>query len=121
MVLAAVLAAVAVPACSGDDEGASGGPDAAALNRCLEIAGSWAGLRLAALGSPDDARQARADAEELKANLPDSLHDDVDVVAAAFGEVAEKGIVDGAAALDTPEFLQANQAIEAHLTRNCGG
>lgn len=95
--------------------------DMGALGDCLQVASTWAGLALSALGSPEDAKKARDQAEELKSSLPADLHDDLDTVAEAYATVAEKGLIEGADALDTPEFNKANKNIEAYLDKTCSG
>lgn len=142
--------AVAAPACGGDDEepasassdqretattadsGDSGSegdggdtsvPDLSDLGNmgeCLEIAGTWANIALAALGGPEDAERAREQAEDLKSSLPEDLHDDIDTVADGFATVAEEGIMNSEA-LESPEFEKANDAIDQYLTETCGG
>lgn len=91
------------------------------MGDCLDLAASYSSLYLEALGGADGAKDAQAKAKEMKSQLPDDLHDDIDVVADAIGEVADKGIVNGSDALSTSEYEDANTAITDYLTKECGG
>jgi hypothetical protein len=96
-------------------------PDLGEVDECLEVASVYAGLAFSAIGGPEAAQQARERLEELKARLPEDLHDDLDVVADTFDRIAEEGIFGGADALEDPAFEEANRAIEAYLREACGG
>jgi hypothetical protein len=96
-------------------------PDMGEFEDCFQLAATYSSLYLEALGGEDGARDAQNKAEELKDQLPDDLHDDIDVVADAIGEVAEEGLLSGSAALETPEYQEADQAITDHLEQECGG
>lgn len=96
-------------------------PDMGDLEDCFQLAATYSSLYLEALGGEDGARDAQKKAEELKDQLPDGLHEDIDVVADAIGEVAEEGLLSGSAALETPEYQEADRAITDHLQEECGG
>ena len=75
---------------------------------------------MSALGGEDAAKEAQEAVEKLKADLPDELDDALDTVGDAYGEVADKGLIDGAEALDTDEFKEADEKINAYLEEACG-
>lgn len=149
-VAATLLVALVAPACGGDDETAETGAEKSSEERrttttaedsedgsegtipdfgdelgdvgdCLEAAAAYASLALSALSSEDGAAEAQKQAEALKDQLPEELHDEIDVVAEAFGKVSSEGLIEGAEALDSPEFNKANGAIEEYFTETCGG
>lgn len=96
-------------------------PGLGELGDCMEIAAAYGSLYFEALGGADGAEEAQRKADELKSVLPEDLHDDIDVIADAIGEVAEQGIVDGSEALSSPEYQAADQAINDYLAEQCGG
>lgn len=89
------------------------------LGDCFDLATAYSSLYLQALSG--DAAEAQQKAEELKDQLPEELHDELDVVAAAIGEVAEEGPLGGSSALSTPEYQEADTAITDYLQQECGG
>jgi hypothetical protein len=89
------------------------------LGDCFDLATAYSSLYVQAISG--DAAEAQKQAEELKAQLPEDLHDDIDVVAAAIGEVAEEGPLSGSSALTTPEYQDADSAITDYLQKECGG
>ena len=89
------------------------------LGDCFDLATAYSSLYLQALSG--DAAEAQKQAEELKDQLPEELHDELDVVAAAIGEVAEEGPLGGSSALSTPEYRDADAAITDYLQQECGG
>lgn len=96
-------------------------PPLGELGDCLEIAAAYGSLYFEALGGGEGADNAKEKAEELKEVLPEDLHDDIDVIAAAIGQVAEEGLFNGSEALDTPEYQTADEAITSYLNEQCDG
>ena len=90
------------------------------LEECIAIAGTYAGLAMSALGGEEAAKEALDAVEDLDTKLPSELDDALDTVAEAYSTVAEKGILDGAEALDTDEFKEADAEIQAYLDETCG-
>ena len=145
------IVGLAAPACSGDDTvesgaqktsepreqssdgsgGSDGGssdstlPDfgdvAGDMGDCLDAAGVYFTLALTAIQGEEGATKAQQQAEELKAQLPEDLQDDIDVVADTFGKIAQEGFLDGAGELNDPEFTAANQNITDYLQTTCSG
>jgi hypothetical protein len=89
------------------------------LGDCMNQATAYASLAMSALGGKDSAATAEAAVEKLKQELPHDLSDDLDVLADAYRAVAEKGIIDGAEAMDTPEFDAADQHISDYFEKTC--
>lgn len=116
---------------SGSDSGSDGGssdstlPDfgdvAGDMGDCLDAAGVYFTLALTAIQGEEGATKAQQQAEELKAQLPEDLQDDIDVVADTFGKIAQEGFLDGAGELNDPEFTAANQNITDYLQTTCSG
>jgi hypothetical protein len=98
-----------------------GDMDLGNLDECMTVAATYAGLAMSALGGEEAAKEALSQLDELKTELPSDLEDDLDVIAEAYGEVADKGIIDGADALDSDEFNEADANIQAWLEETCGG
>jgi len=116
----------------GSDNGSDGGsssdstmPDfgdvAGDMGDCLDAAGVYFTLALTAIQGEEGAAKAQQQAEELKAQLPEDLQDDIDVVADTFGKIAQEGFLDGAGELNDPEFTAANQNITDYLQSTCSG
>lgn len=116
---------------SGDEEGSDNTipdlddltesiPGLEQMSDCLEITAAYGSLYFEALGGADGAEAALQKAEELKSVLPEDLHDDIDVVADAIGQVAEEGLFSGSEALDSPEYHAADEAITEYLAEQCG-
>jgi hypothetical protein len=59
--------------------------------------------------------------DELRQQVPDELQDELDVVAATLEEAGDGGFFDATDALSDPEFNEANDAIAAWITAECGG
>ena len=87
---------------------------------CLKLAGTYAALAILVLRGGDAAKTAQAQVTAMKEQLPASLDDDVDVVAATYAKIADKGVA-GATELQTPEYKAANQAIVDYLGKTCSG
>lgn len=144
-VLVGVLALVA-PACSDGNPDASGSgktsdtrptsttepqssdstiPDlgsvGGAMGECMQVVATYTSLALGVVDGPEGARKSQKEAEQLKKKLPPELADDIDEVAATFGKIADKGILDGLGGLDDPAFTQANKNITDYLQKNCTG
>ncbi len=90
------------------------------LEGCLNLASAYASLYLEALGGEDGAAKAQKTAEELKGQLPSELHDDIDVIADAIGQVATKGVINGSDALNSPEYNDADAALTKYFEQECG-
>ena len=97
------------------------GSVAGSMGSCMEVAGAYASLALGALGGPEGAKKSQQQAEQLKQKLPAELADDIDVVAQTFGKIADQGFLDGAGALNDPEFTKANRNITDYLQTTCSG
>ncbi len=90
------------------------------LGDCLSQAAAFSSLYFEALGGEDGAKEAQRKAEELKDLLPDDLHDDIDVISEAIGQVAEEGLLSGTDAMETDEFNTATDNINAYFEDECG-
>jgi len=86
----------------------------------LTSAATFLGLQLLALSGEDKARDAAAQVAKLKSELPESLHDEVDLVATTFAALADRGVRAGADQLQDPRVKAAITAIAAEITRTCG-
>lgn len=91
------------------------------LGECMEAAAAYAGIALSALGGEDAAKDAEKALEGMKANLPDELHDDLELVANAYATMAKEGLIEGGEAVDTPEFNEASERISDYFDKECGG
>jgi hypothetical protein len=137
VLLLATISAGVVPACG--DSGGTTEPDDSSTSttakptegatipdisgpagKCLTSAATFLGLQLLALSGEDKARDAAAQVAKLKTELPDSLHDEVDLVATTFAALADKGVRAGADQLQDPRVKAAIAAIAAEITRTCG-
>lgn len=149
LVVAAVLlgmVALVAPACSDGNSAASGNektsgtrptstteprssdptiPDLGSvggtMGQCMQVVATYTSLALGVVDGPEGARKSQKEAEQLKKQLPPELTDDIDVVAATFGKIADQGILDGLGGLDDPAFTQANKNITDYLQTNCSG
>lgn len=90
------------------------------MGDCISQAAAFSSLYFETLGGEDGAKDAQRKAEELKKVLPDDLHDDIDVISKAIGQVAEEGLLSGTDALDTDEYRQAEEAISKYFQEECG-
>jgi hypothetical protein len=100
---------------SGSGQADSGG----GLARCGEILRAYGSLATTALQGEDAAANARKTLEGLADELPEDLQDDLAVVADAFGQIADEGVVRGASALTTSAFREANENILGYLRDDC--
>jgi hypothetical protein len=132
-----VLAPFGVAACGGDEshvtvapsasggDGAGGGGEPSdtradgGLGDCAEILKSYGSLAATALKGKDAAAAAEKTLKGLEGKLPADLRDDLEVVANAFGAVAEKGVVLGARELTSSAFVEANKNILGYLRTDC--
>ena len=98
-----------------------GGPSATdgGLADCGEILKAYGQLAATAAKGKDAAASAEKTLDDLATKLPADLQDDLAVVADAFGQIASKGVVDGASALTTSEFVKANEHILGYLRDDC--
>jgi hypothetical protein len=108
---------------TGEPSGTNGGSGPSAtdggLADCGEILKAYAQLAATAAKGKDAAASAQKTLDDLAAKLPADLQDDLAVVADAFGQIAAKGVVDGASALTTSEFVKANEHILGYLRDDC--
>jgi hypothetical protein len=88
--------------------------------KCITSAATFLGLQLLALSGEDKARDAQAQVTKLKSELPESFHDDIDLVATTFGNLADKGIRASASELQDPKVKAAIESIAAEITKTCG-
>jgi hypothetical protein len=117
---------IGVPGTGGSDSGGSGEPGgtgsgggSGGLARCGEILRAYGSLAATAIQGADAAANARDTLEGLADELPEDLQDDLTVVAEAFGAIADEGVVQGASALATTEFREANENILGYLRDDC--
>lgn len=118
---------IGVPGTGGSDSGGSGGEPggtgsgggSGGVARCGEILRAYGSLAATAIQGVDAAANARDTLEGLAGELPEDLQDDLTVVADAFGAIAEEGVVQGASALATTEFREANENILGYLRDDC--
>jgi hypothetical protein len=103
----------------GEPSGTGSGGGSGGLARCGEILRAYGNLAATAIQGEDAAAKARDTLEGLADELPEDLQDDLTVVADAFGTIAEEGVVQGAAALTTSEFREANENILGYLRDDC--
>jgi hypothetical protein len=89
------------------------------LADCAEILKSYGSLAVTALKGKDAAASAEKTLKDLEGKLPADLRDDLEVVANAFGAIAEKGVVLGAKELTSGDFLEANKNILGYLRTDC--
>ena len=101
-------------------EGATIPDIAGPAGKCLTSAATFLGLQLLALSGEDKARDAAAQVAKLKSELPESLHDEVDLVATTFAALADRGVRAGADQLQDPRVKAAITLIAAEITRTCG-
>jgi predicted small lipoprotein YifL len=114
------------PPATGEDAGGSGGGSGTddsivdgGLGECGQILKTWLSLATTAFQGQDAAKSAQDTLEGIKDDLPEDLQDDLQVVADAFGALADDGIVQGAQELTTSEFRDANENILGYLREDC--
>jgi hypothetical protein len=100
---------------TGSDGNGSGG----GLARCGEILRAYGNLAATAIQGEDAAANAQETLEGLADELPEDLQDDLTVIADAFGTIADEGVVQGASALITSKFREANENILGYLRDDC--
>ncbi len=104
----------------GLDDLAEGIPGLENMDDCITQAAAFGSLYVEALGGENGAKDAQRKAEGLKEVLPDDLHDEIDVISDAIGQVAEEGLFSGTDALDTEEYQNAQEAISKYFDEECG-
>jgi hypothetical protein len=108
---------------TGEPSGTVGGSGSSGtdggLADCGEILKSYGQLAATAGKGKDAAASAQKILDDLAAKLPADLQGDLAVVADAFGQIAAKGVVDGASALTSSEFVTANEHILGYLRDDC--
>jgi hypothetical protein len=130
LVALVVMLSPAMAACSGNESHVAVGPPSAAsdagsgsssggLRDCGAILKAYGSLAATALRGKDAAKRAQETLDGIKDDFPAALQSDLEVVAEAFGTIAAKGIVSGAKALVTNEFLEANKHILGYLRDDC--
>jgi hypothetical protein len=102
-----------------EPSGTGSGGGSGGLARCGEILRAYGDLAATAIQGEDAAANARDTLEGLADELPEDLQDDLTVVADAFGTIADEGVVQGASALTTSEFREANENILGYLRDDC--
>ena len=107
----------------GEPSGTAGGSGPSAtdggLADCGEILKAYGQLAATAVKGKDAAASAEKTLEGLAAKLPADLQGDLAVVAHAFGQIAAKGVVDGASSLTSSDFVTANEHILGYLRDDC--
>ena len=109
---------------TGEPSGTAGGGSGPSgtdggLADCGEILKAYGQLATTALKGKDAATSAEKTLDDLATKLPADLQADLAVVADAFGQIAAKGVVDGASALTSSEFVKANEHILGYLRDDC--
>jgi hypothetical protein len=99
---------------AGEPSGTDGG-----LADCSDILTAYARLATTAAKGKDAAASAEKTLADVAAKLPADLQADLAVVGDAFGQIAAKGVVDGASALTSSRFVKANQHILDYLRHDC--
>jgi hypothetical protein len=97
----------------------TGGTSTSDLHDCAAILKAYASLASTALRGKNAAKHAQETLDGIKDDFPAALQSDLKVVADAFGSIAANGIVDGAKALTTHEFLEANKHLLGYLRHDC--
>ena len=105
------------PSATGGDAGPSATDGG--LADCGEILKAYAQLAATAVKGKDAAASAEKTLADLAPKLPADLQDDLAVVGDAFGQIAAKGVVDGASALTASDFVTANEHILGYLRDDC--
>jgi hypothetical protein len=106
---------------TGEPSGTAGGSSGTdgGLADCGEILKAYGQLATTAVKGKDAAASAEKTLDDLATKLPADLQADLAVVADAFGQIAAKGVVDGASALTSSEFVKANEHILGYLRDDC--
>ena len=105
---------------SGGGGGTGSGPSGSGgVADCAEILKAYANLAVTAVKGKDAAASARDTLNGLKSKLPSDLQGDLTVVADAFGNIAENGVVAGSSALTSSAFVEANKNILGYLQDDC--
>lgn len=86
---------------------------------CSKAYQAFIALSAAAFGSEADAKAARSQLEDLKADLPDDLARDIDVLADAYAAIATEGMVAAGEKMSTPEFERASKNIATFFENGC--
>jgi hypothetical protein len=110
--------------------------DLNALGPCMDAAIAWASIALAPLTlmSPDvteeQIEELNATIEEMEADIPEEIADDLLVIQEAFAEYAEAFDADGTLDLqaleamgemmESDEYVEASENVDAWFTENCG-
>jgi hypothetical protein len=108
---------------TGEPSGTAGEPSGTAgdggLADCGEILKAYAQLATTAVKGKGAAASAEKTLADVAAKLPADLQGDLAVVGDAFGQIAAKGVVDGASALTSSKFVKANEHILGYLRHDC--
>jgi len=91
------------------------------VGSCLSAAAKFTNLVQGVLQGGDGAKESQKAAEQLKAELPADLHDDADVIAARFGDIAARGGTLTDADVNDPAYNAASAAIAAYFAKDCSG
>jgi hypothetical protein len=86
---------------------------------CGQILKTYGQLATTALKGRDAAASAEQTLAGIANELPADLQGDLAVVADAFGQIASKGVIDGASALTSSAFVTANRHILGYLRDDC--
>ncbi|HEX7094980.1 MAG TPA: hypothetical protein VF183_03795 [Acidimicrobiales bacterium] len=106
-------------------------PDLAEAGDCFQLALSYGAVVMAALGgglggqelSDAELEELRNGIEELRGAFPEEIRDDFEVVADAYNELFEKGLLseDAMEVLESDEFVEADENIQQYLDEHCSG
>lgn len=86
---------------------------------CSKAYQAFIALSASAFGSEADAKAARSQLEDLKADLPDDLARDIDLLADAYAAIATEGMIAAGEKMNTPEFERASTNIAKFFESGC--
>lgn len=86
---------------------------------CIKLAAKFSNLVQGVLEGADGARRSQQSAEQMKADLPLSLHAHADAVAATFGRIADNGGQLTGADLNDTAYKAAVKAFGEWFSKDC--
>lgn len=89
------------------------------VGSCLSAAAKFTNLVQGVLEGGEGAKRSQSAVAQLKAELPADLHDDADIVAAKFGDIAARGGNLTDADVNDPAYNAASAAIAAYFAKDC--
>lgn len=111
------------PSRSDSTDGGASAPDELDLGsfgNCLEVAGTYAGIHLSALGAGDEEAKAelQRSLDQIKGEVPPDIQDDLQVI--ADGVAKSKNLTELGEFWDSDEYKKANENVEKYLDEQCG-